>query len=147
MREITLGYEKQILQDWKDKKLYEKWFKQFPDVFDKEDLGLARRRPSFHFGEWFVAKHYAEKGYKSLLEKFGCKNHDRKNKIISKYLNLKKLMCIPKFPDLFVYKNKEFFFVEVKKGGDRLNAKQGECFEKIKQEFGCEVILCNLEHR
>ena len=140
-----MSYKKELLEEWKRGKLYKEWADKYPETFDEIDINLAKSQPKYHFGEWFVAVHYAQEGFKSLLEKVGCQNHERKNKIIAQYLDFEKLMKIPKLPDLFVYKNNDFFFVEVKKENDSLGDEQAKCFEKIEKEFGCDVYLCNLE--
>ena len=145
MEEIFLTYDKNFHTRWKNGVLCHEWFAEYPDIFDEEDYRLAKKQSSYHFGEWFAAIYYGQRGYRSLLEKYGCKNHARKNKVVARYLDLEKLKTIPKFPDLFVYKENEFFFVEVKKENDRLSDKQKEYFEKIESEFKCKVILCNLK--
>lgn len=145
MKKIKLIYKKELLEKWKRGKLYRDWAKKYPEIFDNVDITLAKNQPKYHFGEWLVAIHYAKKGYKSLLEKIGCQNHKRKNKIIAQYLDYEKLMKIPKLPDLFVYKNNEFFFVEVKKENDSLSDGQKRCFRRIEKNFNCDVYLCNLE--
>lgn len=145
MKEISLSYKKELLEEWKKGKLYEDWADKYPEVFDEIDKELVKNQPKYHFGEWFVAVYYAQKGYLSLLEKIGCLKHERKNKIVAQYLDFEKLKQIPKLPDLFVYKGNEFFFVEVKKENDSLSDEQRKCYEKIEKEFNCDVYLCNLE--
>lgn len=43
-------------------KIQKKWRREYPHIFDDEDLRLALSQPKYHFGEWLVAIHYAKKG-------------------------------------------------------------------------------------
>src|SRR5207247_9770498 len=81
LTEKTLYYDPALLQPWHAGKLPKQWFQEHPHIFDKDDLRITRRQLSRHFGEWFVAIHYAEQGYGVLVEKYIYKNHPCKERI------------------------------------------------------------------
>ena len=128
-----------------------RWRAEYPNAFDDEDLRLALSQNRYHFGEWCVAVHYAKLGYDVLVEKYLYKNHPRKLEIINGFFTPEQIdfLKYPKprhqAPDLFVYKGKDFFFVEVKRDSDRLGKSQQTCFENIEKEFGCKVILVSIK--
>lgn len=90
-----------------------------------------------------------------LVEKYIYKNHPRKLKTLSYILTAKeveylkkgrkKRKCQP--PDLFVYKpkDKEFFFVEVKRDTDHMRKPQEKFFKDIEKKLGCKVLICDLK--
>lgn len=142
----TINYPKESELLWANGYLIERWFNKYPKLFDKDDYRIARSQPRYHFGEWLATIHYFEQGYNVLVEKYIYKTHERKLKILSRYLSPKEISFLKKTknqpPDLFVYKGRQFFFVEVKKDRDRLSQSQKNVFAKIKNKLGCEVIIC-----
>src|SRR3989344_7732633 len=151
MKIINLSYAKKNYDEWRGGTLQKIWHKQFRKIFDKDDLRIALTQPRYHFGEWFVAIHYANKGYKVLVEKYLYRNHSRKFKIISRFFTPQQIGILKypnprhQSPDLFVYRDKKFFFVEVKLGKDRLRRSQKNCFKNIEKKLRCEVKVFYLK--
>jgi hypothetical protein len=59
------------------------WARQYPQLFDEDDLRITRKQPTFHFCEWFAAIHlFRRDGAYSLIEKYGFRNHTRKREVI-----------------------------------------------------------------
>ena len=155
MEEITITHTAEQLKTWQNKELSTLWRKQYPDIFDEDDSRLATSQPSRHFGEWCAAVYFANQGYKVLVEKYHRKSHKRKWCTISNLLTEKQIKSLTpeeagnQPPDLFVYKGKEFFFVEVKRiypsgGHDILKPKQQTCFENIEKRFKSKIVICEV---
>jgi len=158
-KNIKLTYLPGEYLAWKRGRLHYKWFQKHRSIFDGDDLRIVRSQHQFgrHFGEWFTAIHYAKKRYNVLVEKYTCGVrsgiHPRKRKSISKILGDDALKTFHKWkgqfdsqaPDLFVFKGKEYFFVEVKKGRDAVRACQNEYFKRIKRAFHCGVVIADLQ--
>jgi hypothetical protein len=151
-----LTYPPELLDSWHKKALQFKWRQEYDDIFDDDDLRIALSQQKYHFGEWFVARHYAQQGYKVLVEKYLYpKSHLKKYMALEKICgfdwieSLKQLLNHPKprhqAPDLFVYKGKKFFFAEVKRDADSLGDTQRQSFERIEKHFHCEVRICALK--
>ncbi|OGF66606.1 hypothetical protein A2757_00930 [Candidatus Giovannonibacteria bacterium RIFCSPHIGHO2_01_FULL_48_47] len=151
MKNEFLFYFPELFEKWKAKRLQRTWRRKFRKIFDKDDLRIALTQPRYHFGEWFVAIHYANKGYKVLVEKYLYRNHSRKFKIISRFFTPQQIGILKypnprhQSPDLFVYRDKKFFFVEVKLGKDRLRRSQKNCFKNIEKKLRCEVKVFYLK--
>jgi hypothetical protein len=143
-------YDPRLLESWHEKKLQFKWRRKYGHIFDDDDLRIALSQPNGHFGEWFVAISFAEQGYNVLVEKYLYKNHARKKAVIERFFTpdrlelLKQLLTYPCWhqpPDLFIYKGKQFFFVEVKRDRDSLGETQRRCFEGLEKRFPCKVRI------
>lgn len=149
MQTQTLFYNPDLLKQWRAKALQQEWYKMYKGIFDEDDLRIALSQPRYHFGEWFVAIHYAEKKYSVLVEKYIYKNHPHKFKIISRYFSPEQISIfrLPQFklPDLFVYRGEEFFFVEVKRDSDRLGKGQNDYFQKLEKKLNCKVQVVYLK--
>lgn len=124
--------------------LPEEWRESYPELFDENDLRLARSQPSNHFYEWLTAIHlYETLGYRSLVEKYEFKGtHPAKWQLVQQILppGLTRFMqsddrTSGQFPDLLTYDLEEgdYFFCEVKGPGDRLSARQRILFEEIER--------------
>ena len=151
MERIKLSYPKNLLAGWKSGNLQEEWARQYPKAFDKNDLHLALSQRRYHFGEWFVAVHFAQMGYRVLVEKYLYKNHPKKLKAANlllpddKVALLKALRPRHQFPDLLVYNNRESFFAEVKKDSDTLRESQAKFFKRVEKTLMTKVILVSLK--
>jgi hypothetical protein len=158
-KDIELTYLRGDYLAWKRGRLHYRWFQENKLIFDEDDLRIARTQHSrgTHFGEWYTAIHYAEDGYNVLVEKYTCGVrsgiHLRKRKFISEILGDDALSTFRNWkkqfdcqvPDLFVFKGKEYFFVEVKKDRDYVRASQKEYFKRIKKTFHCGVVIADLQ--
>jgi hypothetical protein len=148
MKTIKLKYNPKLKERFRNREIQEKWKKKYK-VFDDDDLRLALSQPKYHFSEWFVARIFARKSYGVLLEKYTCKNHLKKTKILKNLFSPEDINFIGKlnFPDLLVYKGKEFFFVEVKMDNDKIFKKQEESLKKLRKRFHCDILIYELKER
>jgi hypothetical protein len=147
---VTLYYPPELKNQW-PKPLAHGWLRQYPQIFDADDLRQTVEQSRAHFGEWFVAIHlYKSLGALSLLEKYCYHNHARKVRILDEVLSPPDCRFIRSFraefgvqpPDLFVYMpdTGHFWFVEVK-GTDRLSNLQAESHVAIRKRFGVDVQI------
>lgn len=126
------------------------WSRHYPELFDADDVRIARTQPRNHFAEWFVAIHLFQRdGAFSLIEKYLFNAHPAKVARLAELLSeaeRDKLAAICKCcgvqpPDLFVFipGTKRYWFAEVKGPGDRLSEKQVKSHRAISQELGVPV--------
>lgn len=153
-KEKTLNYTNTLREEWLSGELQIKWRGQYPGIFDKEDLRIAkftqRRR---HFGEWLAATYYADKGYQVMVERyFSKRKHKERIATLSRYFPavadfILKTKGRRQPPDLFVYKTKpkQFFFVEVKLERDQRKSIQDDFFEEIARRLGCEIRILRIK--
>lgn len=163
MTEITFPYPPELLRDWKLGRLHRKWYRRDRGTFCELDLSNAEDQchRGYHFGEWFMIRHFREQGYEVLPPKYLHPTRpDARQKAIEvlgtagvAFLMQKrrfgaKLRKSPR-PDLFVFKSnlKSFFFVEVKRDTDRLSSAQRTFFPMIEDKLGCEVRIVQLKAR
>lgn len=161
MRETKCYYRPELLRDWKFGRLHLKWQRHDRNTFSERDLSNAKGqyRKGYHFGEWFVARHFLGQGYEVLTPKYLHPTRPEKlskaTEILGKAgvaflkrrrkLGGSKLRKSPR-PDLLVFKSqpKTFFFVEVKRDGDKLSSAQKRFFPMIERKFCCEVEIVKL---
>ena len=148
MKKITLEYDPKLKEKFRQGELQREWMEKY-GVFDDDDLRLALSQPTYHFAEWYVARIFAEKGCKVLLEKYTCQNHQKKTEALEKLFSKDDIEFIGKlnFPDLLAYDDKEFFFVEVKMDNDKLSKKQLETFKKLRERFDCEILVYEMKEK
>ena len=157
MTSETLYYNPALLKRWLSGELPALWFRKYPKVFDRDDLRITKKDTlPYNFAEWLVAIDYAKRGYRILVEKYLCKNHPCKGKTLSGVLTPKQIKflwdgptgshdCMP--PDLFVYKGRRYFFVNVKRDSDRLTPLQERWFKDIGKKLKCGVVICRLKRK
>ena len=88
-----------------------------------------------------------------LVTKYARKSHSRKYKEAERVLGRRSLQLLVRRlkqvspPDLLVFDpvHRFFFFTEVKRDKDRLQAKQRQFFHEIEKKVGCQVLLVNLK--
>lgn len=128
--------------------LAEEWAKLFPEIFDGDDLRIAKSQPDYHFFEWLgsiVLR--VTTGYLSLVEKYEFAGHPRKSKILKDIVEpaVFEMMRAPgvQCPDFFVYSadHTDWFFCEVKGNQDRIRPEQETYFEQLGQVCGRPVAL------
>ena len=152
MREEIISFNLSLKEDWKNGSLPKLWKKRYPKLFDDNDLRIALSQPQYHFPEWLAAIHLFKKGFDVLVEQYIYKPHARKIKIVEKiigkenlsFLRNEKIKNRDQPPDLFVYNNKGFFFVEVKQPRDKLRENQIKFFKGIEKRLKTEVIILRL---
>jgi hypothetical protein len=153
MRNENLTYPADLLDIWKSGDLAKQWMAECPELFGARDYRIVRNQSPYHFGEWFVARHYWKCGHRVLIEKYAFPSHPDAYRIASQllgnagiqFIHAKRLSCQP--PDLLVYQPdmSRFFFAEVKRGRDRLKLSQQKFFEELERRFECEVVLVSLQ--
>lgn len=153
MKVSTVQFDPNLRKEWLAGKLPKKWKKEYPELFDEDDLRIALTQPQYHLYEWLVAIHFYKRGFKVLVEQYIYKTHRRKLRILSEIIGEKGLLFLIKAsrdlksqpPDLFVYKGHRFFFVEVKAPKDKLQKTQEKLFKNIENKFKSEVVVLNLK--
>lgn len=132
--------------------LADQWAELYPEIFDSDDLRLAKSQPSYHFLEWLGAVVlYSTTGYLSLIEKYEFGNHSRKVALFRSMLPPDVLHLVTsrsvQCPDLFVYSpdHKDWFFCEIKGQTDRLGVEQEKFFEQLGLACGRPVALLRFE--
>ena len=136
-------------QRWIEGELSAQWAKRYPQLFDQDDLSLARSQgPSgYHFYEWLgaIILHHST-GYLSLVEKYEFKKHKRKRILFEQLASAELLFLVDdretfgnsQCPDLLMYSTdrSDWFFCEVKGHGDRTTATQREYFAALEKVTG-----------
>lgn len=142
---------------WRGGSLAAEWAERFPELFDEDDLRLAKTQGpmGYHFYEWVAAivLHHTT-GYLPLVSKYGFANHARKRQIVEKALPAELVLLLrdrsqhgaAQPPDLMMVAPdmSDFFFCEVKGPGDRLRAEQLVKFEALAAMAGKPVRLLRL---
>lgn len=71
-------YDPALRQQW-PRSLARQWRRQYPHIFDDDDVRLTRRQPANHFAEWLAAIHLFQRdGVFSLVEKYIFATHPGK---------------------------------------------------------------------
>jgi hypothetical protein len=113
-----------LIDRWLSGNLALEWSTRFSDLFDADDLRIAKSQPTIHFYEWLgaIALH-RDTGYLSLVEKYEFAKHPRRRDIVSR-LRPPPPGCAPRpgprswqAPDLLMYAPdlSDWFFCEVKR--------------------------------
>ena len=131
-------------EKFKSGELYEEWFRVFPELFDEDDIRVARTQAKLgaHYFEWLSALTvYQSLGYLSLIESYEFKVQKRQQKIINDLLppDVLEIVQLPydqrkaQCPDLLCFKPDytDWFFCEVKGPTDKLRDEQREYFSLI----------------
>ena len=160
----TLHYIPDLFRRWVKAKgtVQRAWFRRWKGLFSERDLANALNQPHYGFGEWRTAIHFRRKGWSVLTSKYthpariekrwcarqvlgadGFRFLMRRRKLGSK-----RLRRSPK-PDLLVFKpgTRRFFFVEVKRAGDRLSRAQALFFPMIRRKLRRKVLVVKLKPR
>ena len=128
--------------------------RQYPKIFDKDDIRITKKQPNYHFFEWLAAVIiYNSMGYLSLIEKYEFQNHERKQKILRKLMTNEQIaqLYVPgaQCPDLLVYSPdyKDWFFYEVKGSRDKLRKAQISYFKKLYKVTGKRIYVIEFKER
>jgi hypothetical protein len=134
--------------------LRDKWVKQYPELFDEDDVRITQNQNDKHFFEWLAAVViYNTTGYLSLIEKYEFHNHNRKRRIIEKMLDKEQISILEsgknQCPDLFVYAPDytDWFFCEVKGNTDRLRESQEKYFKRLMETTDKPVFLIKFKNK
>lgn len=118
-------------------------------------------QPSYHFGEYFVLKHYADLGWKGhTYFSFRVQPYEKEKEGHAKIIEIFPAESLAVFreahrrlnhgdergePDVFLYKNDgQTMFIEVKKDSDRIKDFQLETLAQIKAILGSEVGIARV---
>jgi hypothetical protein len=139
---------------WRRGELAPQWHAQYPQLFDDDDLRLARNRwkQGRHYYEWAAARHlHAVTGWSALVAKYEFGNHERKRAIARRLLQPEVMAVLTdrdryghaQAPDLLLFAPDEsdFLFCEVKGPGDRLRPAQRSKFAALAAVTGKPVRL------
>ncbi|MGH9363878.1 MAG: VRR-NUC domain-containing protein [Thermoanaerobaculia bacterium] len=147
-RATTIYCSAELSLQW-PRPLARSWMRQYPHLFDRDDLRLVLNQPRYHFPEWFTAIHLFQRdGVQVLLEKYAYGNHDRKRRLLRKILSREQLAVLDEMrnshqvqpPDLFVFApDGRFWFAEAKGPQDRLRPKQLRSHEFIRKRLRVPV--------
>src|SRR5260370_22403144 len=79
MIEITVPYPPERLREWKLGRLHLKWYRRDRATFCERGLSNAENQCQYgwHFGEWFMARHFVRQGYCVLPEKYLSPTRER----------------------------------------------------------------------
>lgn len=144
---------------WRSGHVAPSWRAAMPNVFDDDDLRLARTRWSQgrHYFEWAAARHlHTHSGWHVLVAKYEFRNHKRKRAVVERMLSPEVLQVIrgraphrAQAPDLFVYAPDEsdFYFCEVKGPADTLRGEQRMKFARLSRLTGkpVRILRCALQ--
>jgi len=138
-------------EQFRSGQLRDEWAEKYPQLFDEDDVRIARTQAHYHFYEWFAAVHYYRgKGYLSLVEQYQFPLHQGKRLIITRLMSPDLIRFIEtgsaQAPDLLVYAPdySDWYFCEVKGPGDRLSSKQTRWFLDLEAQSGKEVVVLYL---
>lgn len=152
MVDLRFSYDEDDRTSFRAGVLSRHWAKQYPSIFDDDDLRLATglQREKHHFFEWLAAVHlYELTGYLSLVEKYDCRNHPRKHSLFHSIVGptvFANVMANPRgIPDLVVYSpdRSDWLFAEVKGSTDRLKEHQRSRMHGLAAITGRSVIVLN----
>jgi hypothetical protein len=131
---LTIPYKAELLDRWKEKN--NDIVPSF--MLDRKGPGVSN---GYGFGEWMAEKYFRDQGYYIFNDTFDLISKKSKykqyNKMIKAIIDSNKFSRFAKLitsnslagynienPDLFVFNGEDKFFVEVKKGRDRLREPQ-----------------------
>jgi len=145
----TFEYQSSDREAFRAGALPRSWRKEYPSLFDQQDVRLALNQPNNHFFEWYAAiRIFAESGYLSLLEKYHFKSHTRKYRRFGElapprvfYAATLARQYTAQPPDLFTYDpaSGDWYFCEVKGPGGRFRPSQSFFFAVLEDVSGKPV--------
>jgi hypothetical protein len=150
----TVEYTESQRDRFRSGELVRIWAKQYPRIFDKDDVRITSKQPNYHFFEWLAAVIiYNSTGYLSLIEKYEFQNHERKQKTLRKLMTNEQMaqLCFPgvQCPDLLIYSPdyKDWLFCEVKGSRDKLRKEQIRYFEKLYKVTGKQTYVIEFKEK
>jgi hypothetical protein len=140
-------------QRWRALELQAPWRRNYPQLFDSDDLRLAtgpQGKSGYGLVEWLgaILLHNLT-GYNALVAKYQFRNHPRKREIVGR-LGLSPLLRRGRQefrgtqgPDLLMFAPdfSGFYFCEIKGPGDTLKPLQERYFQFLEYETGDQVRL------
>lgn len=146
-------YHPQQLDRFKSGELWNQWGKQYPDLFELQDIEIARNqaRNGYHFFEWISAiLLWHTTGYLSIVEHYEFTRHKEKRAKLQRLVspdvfdlitNHKENYGNTQCPDLLVYSPDytDWFFCEVKGPKDRISPSQKILFDELSRVSGKDI--------
>ena len=130
---------------WVAGRLHESMAAKYPEIFDADDLRLARNQFAYgsHFTEWMAAVWIWKKlGLRSLVEKYEFAGHPHKAEVLAQLGVTIRRDTHCQHPDLLVYDlSGEWCFVELKTKTDKLSVRQQMGFPAIEAEHGRKILI------
>jgi hypothetical protein len=139
-----LQLEREEHEHWRTGAVAKRWARQYPNVFDADDLRLAlvRCAQGRHYFEWAAARHlHRATGFNALVCKYEFAKHRSKGAIVerlftptvTRVLRDRQTHGRAQAPDLLMYAPdlSSFFFCEVKGPSDRIRAEQLRRFDAL----------------
>jgi hypothetical protein len=157
---IELGkfpYRPQQRDRFKSGELREQWAKDYPAIFDEQDVQIAKNQLGYHFYEWLAAVLiFHTYGYLSLIEQCEFEKHKRKQEVIKRLLPPEVFTLVtdhePRFgraqcPDLLSYSPdySDWFFCEVKGPDDELRQSPLRFFEELARISGKQIRVMRFQ--
>jgi hypothetical protein len=156
MPETTIYCSSRVKDLWPSP-LADQWAAEYPQLFDADDIRLAKSQTRYHFVEWFAAIHLFQRdGVRALVEKYVFRTHPIKQQLLTELLGsdgVEPLHDIRRAigaqpPDLLLHESGRLVgFAEVKGPGDRLSEKQRLTHLALKRQFGVSTEIINVRLR
>ncbi len=153
-REETIEFDPQEREAFRAGDLREEWAQTYPQIFDEDDLRIARSQPSYHFYEWYAAiSIFQRTGEQSLIEQYQFPSHPRKRSVVARLVPSEVQRVIWKAPaqapDLLVYAPdfSNWYFCEVQSPTDKVSATQLQCFSDLERVGGRPVCVLRLKSK
>ncbi len=134
--------------------LREEWARIYPQLFDEDDIRIARAQPTYHFYEWLAAVSiFKQTGELSLVEQYQFSSHRRKRLVVARLMTPELVRFIEtastQVPDLLVYANdfSDWYFCEVKSPTDKVSPAQEKYFTALERVSGKPVYVLTLRER
>ncbi len=131
------------------------WYHQYSGLFVEPDFASVRNQyhRGYHFGEWFTAVHFWNKGYKVLIEKYVFRKHRKSFETATGLLGKDGMSFLAANirsvapPDLLVFDPalRFYFFAEIKRERDRIRPVQRDFFREIEKRLCCQVLVVSLK--
>jgi len=137
--------------------LINKWAGAHPEIFDRDDIRLAREQAKYgyKFYEWMAAVViYNTIGYFSLIEEYALTTHERKHEAFQRIADNRTFQYImgPKdeanhCPDLFCYSVDidDWFFCDVKGNEEEWNLDRLAFFKNLQEISDKSVRLITID--
>lgn len=156
MKTLKLTYPNKLFKLWKSGQVHQVWYSQYGNLFGESDWTNVRNQyqSGHHFGEWFTAIHFWNRGFRCLIENYAFKKHKKSFQKAAQYLGndgieflSRNARTVSQPPDLFVFDQELgiYFFAEVKRERDRLRDKQRKHFLEIERKLQCQILLVDLK--
>ncbi len=150
--EETIDFDPREREAFRAGDLREVWARTYPQIFDEDDLRIARSQPNYHFYEWYAAiTIYLRTGQLCLVEQYPFPSHPRKRSVVARLVPAEVQRVLWKTPaqapDLLVYARdfSDWYFCEVQSPTDKVSPAQRQCFSALELVGGRPVCVLRLK--